>query len=223
LSEAGSIYQTACNDFHIMAKNNLYEYARDIFFRAEDSIYEEALGIYGGGNSHSVVHGNKHVLVIGTSHEHITGEYFLRTDSEMRLTGKAGVHVNSQTKINVESANVNVKAGQSINLGANNISAEGKNSITAYAAQSMNLDGGQTLHYGAPTVNTHISGGSSSTYSHFGNPAPAEESLIATPVDAALSEDASNAQEANGPSVVPGHEPWKRPASAKSRNKYWSE
>ena len=118
---------------------------------------------------------------------------------------------------------MNVKAGQSINLGANNISAEGKNSITAYAAQSMNLDGGQTLHYGAPAVNTHISGGSSSTYSHFGNPAPAEESLIATPVDAALSEDASNAQEATGPSVVPGREPWKRPASAKSRNKYWSE
>lgn len=203
-SESGSIYQTACDNFHIMAKNTLYQYARDIHTRAEDSIYEESLGINGGGNSHSVVHGNRYVKVIGEVHEHFTGEYHVKTDSNAKITARTGVHLKSPNEIKMT---------------ANEISGTAED-VSFYASQKAEFDGGQYLSYGASYIHTYSSTGGSSPYSKF---SIATDAKTATPISAHDAHDADNANPASGPTVVPGHEPWERPASAKPRNKNWSK
>lgn len=93
--------------------------------------------------------------------------------------------------------------GSFVNLGDGNFKVK---------ANSVEMDGGNSFTYGAKVINTKSSGGSGSSYSPFSSASPANESS-----------NASCAVDAESPSVVPGHEPWPRPASAKPRNKYWSE
>ena len=153
-SSTGSIYQTACNEYHICATNGYFLEAKEINNFAETSILSTA-------------------------------------DSGMiDLKSSYGVNMGSGTDSFMNLANGEFKI----------------------KAKSVEMDGGSTFTYGAVSINTYASGGSGSTYKPFSTAQPAVESS-----------NASCSVDADSPSVVPGHEPWTRPASAKSRNKYWSE
>jgi hypothetical protein len=66
-------------------------------------------------------------------------------------------------------------------------------------------------------MTTKSNGSSSGTYQPFSTATPV------TPSKATEALDSTCAEDADGPSVVPGQEPWKRPESAIQRNEFWSE
>jgi hypothetical protein len=136
-----------------------------------------------------------------------TNGYFVSASEINQSSDSSIINTANGGSIELKSSNgINFGAGES---GSSMNLHEGSFKIQA---QEIEIDGGKMLNFGAQTVNTYASGGSGGSYTPFTtstkpSPAPGAECAV----------------DAESPSVVPGHEPWKRPASAKARNKNWSE
>jgi uncharacterized protein (DUF2345 family) len=152
-SASGSIYQTACDEFHVCVTNGMFISANEINESADTSIFVTA----NGGN--------------------------------VNLKGSSGVILGA--------------GGSMMNLNGSDMKIKSSN---------IELDAGGSLVFGASSINTKTNGGGSASYKPFGKATP--------PNDA---QGSTCATSAGDPSVVPGHEPWERPASSKQRNKNWSK
>lgn len=180
-SATASVFNTACNEYHICSTNGYFLTAKEINNKSESSILNTADG----------------------------GAIELKSSGAINIDSGAGLNQLATQGIVIKS-----KLGAGITLGA------GTNMVAndvKIKANTMELDGGSQLTIGAATMNTMSSGGGGGNYSSFSSATPA------TPTPAAEATDSQCATDAESPSVVPGHEPWNRPKSAKSRNKYWSE
>ena len=147
----------------------------------------------------------------------VTGEIRIAAETDLSIRTSNGsiyatacgdMHVAVNKNLSVYTVqDINVKSEQGI------YEESVKHDVTAKSiklkADSAEFDAGSKLDIGASVIITHQNTGSSTSYSRFSSASSAEE--------------ADSAPIATSPSVVPGHEPWKRPASAKQRNKYWSE
>ena len=149
------------------------------------------------------------------------GSIYLTACSEFQICSTNGFFLTakeinnfSETSIlnTADGGSIDMKASAGMNMGTGDNYVNLSNGEFKVKAKNVEMDGGSSFTYGAQTINTLASGGSGSTYRPFSTAQPATESTGAACTD-----------DAGSPSVVPGHEPWKRPASAKSRNKYWSE
>ena len=136
-----------------------------------------------------------------------------------------GIHLKASNEVNLDAggalnetagAGINIKSkqGAGISLGSDTNMIAGN---VKFKGNSFEIDGGSNLKLGATTINTYSSGGSGSSYSPFSSASQIN------PSPAASSTNSTCAPDAESPPIVPGHEPWKRPASAKQRNKYWRE
>lgn len=162
-----------------------------------------------------------------------TNGYFLNASeinnkadgSIMTTADGGGIHVKSAWEIVQEAGSTfSVNAGGNIDVKSSQgagVTFGGDTDMTTQAfkvkANSIEMDGGSSFTFGGNVVNTLSSGGSGGSYSSFGTAIPSNPPIATT------SNESVCAENADGPSVVPGHEPWKRPSSAKSRNKYWRE
>ena len=180
-SSTGSIYQTACNEYHICSTNGYFVTAKEINTKSETSIMNTADG------------GGIHLKASGEIVQDAGGGISQKAGGniDVKSSGGAGVTYGSETNMTTNS--FKVKAG------------------------SIEMDGGSSFTFGASAVNTLSSGGGGGSYSSFGT------ATAPNPQTATASNESTCSEDADGPSVVPGHEPWKRPSSAKPRNKYWRE
>lgn len=136
-----------------------------------------------------------------------------------------GVHLKSTGDMNFDSsASLNQKAGSSINIKSSQgagMSFGGDTTMVAgnvkMKASSMEIDAGSNLTMGAQQIDSFSSGGSGKPYAPFSSASGINPSHASSATNSTCAEDASS------PTIVPGHEPWKRPASEKARNKHWRE
>lgn len=147
----------------------------------------------------------------------VTGEIKISAEADMSLRTSAGtiyqtacgdMHIAvSKNLYTYAEKDINTKSEQGIYQESVKYDASAK--TLKLKSDTTEIDGGSKMDFGASVIITHQNSGSSTSYSRFSSASSAEEADAAPP--------------ATSPSVVPGHEPWKRPASAKQRNKYWSE
>lgn len=137
------------------------------------------------------------------------GAMHLKASGAINLDAGGGLNQIAADAINIKSAQGGgMSLGSETNMVTNTMKIK---------ASSMELDAGGSLTMGASAINTLSSGGGGGGYSPFSSATPIN------PEKAAESSESTCSTEADSPSIVPGHEPWKRPASAKQRNKNWSE
>ena len=140
-------------------------------------------------------------------------EFHICSTNGYYVTAK-DIHNNAENSIlnTADGGSIDFKSSGEFNIGNGEMSVNMSNGTFKLNAKTGVMDFGSSLTFGASTINTKQNGGSGGAYSPFN-----------AKKDPAVSDESVCADEAEGPSVIPGHEPWKRPASAKPRNKYWSE
>lgn len=180
-SGGGSIYATACAEYHICSTEGFFLSAKEINNKAETSI---ALTASSGGLN-------------------------IKSSSEINLETNGAINGLAEESVNIKSSK-----GSGLSLGAttNMVSSDVK-----IKATSIEMDAGKSLKIGAIAMTTKSNGSSSGTYQPFSTATPVTPSKATEALDSICAEDA------DGPSVVPGQEPWKRPESAIQRNEFWSE
>ena len=116
-------------------------------------------------------------------------------------------HVMSEKGLYMTALDIHINAEKSFNSSGGSINSTCDD--IKIRGTSIELDGGNSLMLGARNIKTFSSSGSHSRYSSFGKASP--------------SDTGEPAQSSDSPPVVPNQEPWKRPPSAKPRNKNWKE
>lgn len=134
-----------------------------------------------------------------------TNGYFVSA-GEINTTSESSI-VNT-----ARGGSIDFNGSTAVNLGSGSNSLNLSNGAMKVKTSSFELDAGENMTFGAKNIQTYSNGGGGGSYSPFSTANMPSESSEAT-----------CAEDADGPSVVPGHEPWKRPKSAKKRNKNWSE
>lgn len=239
LDEDGHIHCFAAESFSVRSGKDINLYAdRDLNIEVGRNINAIALSgeIKATAKSNIQIRSTTGSILSTACNEYhicVQNGYFLSAEE---INNKSTTSIISTT----ESGTFDVKAAQSINLETDqafnakaattiNIKSDqgagmsfGTNTSmvaksTKFRTESMELDAGRSLKIGAVSWSIYSSGNGASTYKPFGT-APE-----ITPDKASTASDAESAKAASGPPIIPGHEPWYRPASARKRNKYWRE
>ncbi len=125
-------------------------------------------------------------------------------DGHIHLFGKESISIRSGKDLNiVADNNINIEAKNDINIkavnGAMNVSSKGKMSIQS-ASENLHITACLELH-GIGKTGIHMDG----------------ETVNLNSGTAECGSDP------NDPKIVPDHEPWKRPPTTITRNKFWKE
>ena len=191
---------------------------KDVNIFADNNINLEA------GNSVNVKAVNGNIKASSTGDIHIrsgSGSIYQTACNDFHICSTHGyyisaeeVDISSETSIfqTASGGSVDLRSSSGVNIGTGKTAMNVQDGKMMIKADSIEMDAGRNLAFGASTINTFANGGGGGSYSPFGKAVPPSESTNSTCADPA-----------DSPSVVPGHEPWKRPASAKPRNTYWSE
>jgi phage gp45-like len=210
LDEDGHIHVFGSQSVSLRAGKDVNIYAdRDINLEAGNNINTKSVK----GTTKITAKGDIHIRSEASILQTGCDEFHICATNGYYVTAK-DIHQKAENSIlnTADGGNIDFKSANEFCIGNGSMSINMTGGSFKLNAKNGTMDFGSNLTFGANTIITRQNGGSSKAYSPFYGKR-----------DPAISDDSVCAEEAEGPSVVPGHEPWKRPASAKQRNKYWSE
>lgn len=179
----------------------------DLNFFADKNINFEASGGINmratGGDLKLAAQGNMQMQVNGNIVQTACGFFDMSSETNLKLTAASNldIHAHANLALTGDSA-INAKTSQGVKIqGSSGIDIKG--GAVKIGGTSVDVAGGAVTVTGAPLSLNKI---------------PAQ-----VPSDATAATDASCAESADSPSIIPGHEPWTRPISNVPRGPNWSE
>jgi phage gp45-like len=128
------------------------------------------------------------------------GVFDVSSETTLKITSLKDMDINSHTKLKASGKDsIDLKSSGEIKSAGSEVHLKGAVKI---GGTSVDIKGGPVKIVGSPL---------------------AMNSGAASPGDAAKATDAICAEPAEGPTIVPGHEPWVRPESETPRGKYWKK
>ena len=161
-------------------------------------------------------------------------------DGHVHLFGTESVSIRAGKDINlIADNNVNIEAKNNVNIKAVNgtmvLASKGDMTLTSTGANvyttacsELHMLSKSTAYLTGNGMNITTSGSMFITPGRLDVKSTGPVTITGKPSNvngptAMAGSDAQCGKDAGNPSVVPSHEPWKRPASLIKRNKYWSE